>query len=188
MNKLLLGSIAILILAGAGVAVTSMGKKTITIAPDNLTVRLTDQAGGGQVNVDVNGTSVEVSSDTGSASVTGSVNAGASANLPSGFPSDVPTPRVGTIISSYAGTADGEAGYTVMYALSAQEAASVVNDYQQQLEAAGFAVSDSGSATVNGQITSGLSATKGTQTVGVALVGTSGGPATLTLVVAQDNS
>lgn len=187
MNKVLIGLIAVVILGGLGYAIRSATNKTQDVANDALGEELAEQiierGTDGQADIDISGDQVNITTDE------GSVNYGSSNELPAGFPhDDVPHLHIGKITAAYTGTQDGSTGYTVIYALSNEEAETAMADYRTELKEAGFAIDSDGATSTGGTQTSALAASKAQWSVAAGLIsGAATSNATFNLVVSQNN-
>ena len=176
--------VVLVVLVGMGIGARMMMNWFAHRASDNITSGILSAATGGKVKVDTSGDGSSVSVKT----ADGSVNYGTSSTLPSGFPSEVPTPSFGKITGSYSGSdATSGTSYTVAYSLTSTEATTASATYQQQLTNAGYTIDSTSSSNDTSGTFSMFTAIKGTRNVSVVTSAESGDSSTLTLVVTNQN-
>lgn len=177
---LILGVIAVVILAGLGIAWRVASGFVARRAAEAGTEAAVKLAAGGNVDVDTSSDTLSVRTTDGSASFS------SNGTLPSGFPADIPTPSFGTITSSYSGTGSGSSGYNVAYSLTSAQAKTASTTYEDQLKAAGYSVEGTATSTSGGTTLDIFSAKKGDKTVAVSVSTAEDGSATLNLTVSID--
>ncbi len=132
-------------------------------------------ATGGHVNVNDNGVSINTPN--------GTANVSTSSSLPSGFPTNVPTPSFGKLTSSLSGDDSSGKSYTLVYTLTSAEFKTATATYKDQLKAVGFSIENSSSSTTDVGSYDVFSGKNGTAAVTVTVTEDSDKTATMVLTV-----
>ena len=180
MNKAVFGILGVLVLGGLAFAGRNMFQGSTNRGSERLAEEVINDATGGQVDLSTNNGTIQVSNEDGSASAA----YGSNVALPANFPSNVPTPQTGNLISAYGGTDTGQASFALVYTVTGTDVLGTSQSYQDRLRAAGFTVQDSGSASGSGGTVSGFTATNGQTTINVAVTAT-GTTTNLSVTVTQ---
>lgn len=122
-------AITIVTVALSAVALTACGSSS------SKTIETKD----GKVTVNKNGKSVTIQGENGNTATFGG------AQVPAGFPSEVPLPKGLTLKSAAGGSQSNNKFFSLAFDLGSTSAANAADAYKSQLADAGFTVSDSGS-------------------------------------------
>ncbi|MDO8335553.1 MAG: hypothetical protein Q7T74_02080 [Candidatus Saccharibacteria bacterium] len=179
---LIIGIVVVVLLVGMAIVMRMVSTFVAQKASDKITETVYKTATGGNVDINSSNGSVSINTEDGSATF-GNTN-----SLPKDFPSDIPTPMIGTISGSYSANSEDGQAYTVAYTLTAAQAASASSDYQTQLKAAGYTVDNTTSSTSDGDTFELFSAKKGDRNIVVTTSTSSDGTATMSLVVSIDST
>jgi hypothetical protein len=137
-------------------------------AADKLTEKAIEKSGGGDVDIDSKDGTVKYTDKNGNETEMNIDGDGAS--LPDDWPSDLAPPDSVKLITSNTSTSGGDQVMTVL-----GEASGSIDDYQSAIEGqvtdAGYEVTQSTSKDVTGGGYAGMTATKGDQTLVVAIAG-----------------
>lgn len=177
-SGLVIIGVIVVLLIGLGIAARMFSTFVARKASDKIAETVVKTATGGNVDINSSNGSVRFNSNDGNATFN------TTNSLPQGFPSDVPTPSVGTITGSFSGNSNNKQSYSVNYSLTAAQAATAGNDYKAKLVAAGYEIQGSASTTANQSMLDVLSAKKGDRTIAMTISTESDGSASMGLVVA----
>lgn len=174
---LIIGIVVVVLLVGMGLVMRMVGSFVARKASDKIAETVVKSATGGNVDINSSNGSVSVNTKDGSATF------GNNNSLPKDFPSDIPTPKTGTISGSYSANGSSGQGYTVAYTLTTAQAATANSNYQAQLKAAGYTVDNTSSSNSGGETFELFSAKKDDRSIVATTSTSSDGTATMSLVV-----
>jgi hypothetical protein len=176
---LIIGIILVVLVIGMGLLFKMFSNFIARKASDKIAETVVKTATGGNVDINSNNGSVSVNTKDGNATFS------SNGTLPKDFPSDVPTPKVGTISGSYSGTGSGTdgQGFSITYTLTSAQANSASADYQSQLKVAGYTVDSTASSSADGNSLDIFSAKKDDKTLAVTVSTNSDGTAAMSLVL-----